>query len=693
MSRALEVIDKWWKAEAPRHFLWVPVGFAGGVALYFSLSIEPALWLLWVIATCALSLTIGFRKKAYVPCLTLLLITLGAAWAATSAHSKSAIRLQEALDPRSVKGVVSYIERTEHGVRITLKQVTIKGFPTEKTPESVRLSVRLKPDSELELPHIGEAINITAGLRPPMGPVLPHGFDFARFFYFREIGAVGYGLPPWRIRSHQPEKTLSDHFWDWRIRITEDILDTVGKETGGIAAGLITGDARAISEEDFKALRASNLYHIIAISGEHMVIIAGVIFVGLRLLALLLLPARYAYRPQVKTAAAVMSLVLVTAYLFVTGLPISAVRAYVMIVLVLLAVVFHRQVDAMRSLSITALIMLVWDPANLFDPGFQLSFAATLAIIALVETTLLNTPETLDETWPQKLWRIGKAMLLVSVVAEAATMPLVIAMFNNFSPYGVFANMLATTLVSLFLMPTVALYFILLPFGLHHAALWLMNLGIKALLGIAYWVSSLPHAQLFLPSIPGYGVAIIVLGLLWCCLWRTRTRRYGIIAILIGFSTITLNRAPDMLVGAELKQVAFKTEYGHVLARGRRNSMVPNLWANGLGYDELPKAPDAVWQCEERNKNCIAIVGSYVIGFPEDAQSLQVYCAKAELIFSKTDGETCENGVQIIGKTKRASGGVTALWFRKNGNIHLENSQKWQGNRPWGNVNMDENEE
>jgi competence protein ComEC len=684
MSRAIEAISKWWRAEATRHFLWLPAGFAGGIALYYGLPNEPSNPLLTIGAGVAFVLMLILWRHARAVGIALFVIAAGAAWANFSAHQSEHIQLAEALEPRPMMGTVSYIERTEHGVRLTLKDVWIKDVFEEKVPTLVRLTVRLKSDSTLELPHIGESIWIMAGLRPPMGPALPYGFDFARYFYFRDIGAVGYGLPPWFVRGEQPTTTLADTFWDWRIRITEDIIKTTGKATGGVAAGLITGDGRAISEADFEALRASNLYHIIAISGEHMVVIAGVIFVSLRLLALLILPRRLAFRPQVKTFAAALSLILVTAYLFVTGLPISAVRAYFMIFLVLMAVIFRRQVDAMRSLAIAALVMLVIDPSDLLEPGFQLSFAATMAIIALVEITILRPTDRIENGRFRRGLRLIFAMLMISVVAEAATGPLVVAMFNNVSLYGIPANMLATSLVSLYLMPTVALYFILLPFGWQHGALWLMNWGIKGLLGIAHWIASFPHAQMFSPSIPGYGVVLFVFGLMWICLWQTRVRRYGIIAMVLGIATVMLNHSPDMLVGSELKQLAFRSGDNYVLARGRKGSMIPSIWANGLGYKELPKAGKDVWQCEgPRNKNCTAQFMGITAAFPADAEHFASACHNTDIIFTTDEYPVCENGAQVVDKVMLQGSNVLALWVDKNKKIRIEKSSDWQGDRPW----------
>jgi competence protein ComEC len=685
----MDVINNWWKAEATRHFLWVPVCFAAGIAGYYGLAHEPARWLLPSLSLLSLLATVLLRRRALPLMLGLLLVMLGATLAQYRTHAHAPTMLRESLSPRTVLGVVKDIERTQTGVRLLLSNVTVDGLASTLTPKQIRLSVKFKKGANFELPRVGDGIKIRAGLMPPMGPALPGGFDFARYFYFKDIGAVGYGLPPWEVVGTQSDNSRAARFWTWRANLTDRIVKQLGAETGGIAAGLITGDGRAISEEDFKALRASNLYHIIAISGEHMVIISGVIFVALRLL-MLLLPVQLALRPEGKSMAAALTLALVTLYLFVTGLPTSAVRAYVMIVLVLLAVLFRRHVDPMRSLAIAALLMLAYDPAMLLDPGFQLSFAATLAIVALVEARVFRLPPSIERGRVRMALHHMVTLVLVAVVAEAATAPLAISMFNNFSLYGVLANSLATPLVSLFLMPVVALFFILLPLGLEGFALSLLHYGISALLGLAQWVAGLPHAQLFVPTMPDWGLALYAIGLLWACLWHTRIRCVGALVALLGVATLVLTRTPDMLVTGTLKQVAFRSADGYVLGLGRVDAMIPEMWANGLGYKVLEKADTPHWRCDALG--CVAQVNGQKVALPINLAALAEDCTRAKVIIAAQSPVKCTSNVQMIDARALTDNSVTALWLGEGASPRIESSADWQGERPWS-VRVDDGEE
>jgi competence protein ComEC len=582
------------------------------------------------------------------------------------------------MTPRPVTGIVTDVERTENGLRITLDKVTINRLPEDQTPERVRLTLRLKQDAALEFPRVGSRIELLAGLLPPMGPAMPHGFDFARYFYFRGIGAVGYGLPPWKLLPELPRNGLVEQFVNWRIDLTESIITQLGPRHGPIAAGLITGEDRAIQETDYEALKAANLYHIIAISGGHMVVISGLVFLLARWL-LLCLPGSLRYRPEMKSLAASITLALVTLYLFVTGMPPSAVRAYVMIALVLLAVMLRRQVDPMRSLVVAALIMLVLDPSDLFEPGFQLSFLATLAIVALVERIFMRP--NLSATLPSRLGRLLLTTFLISLVAEAATAPLVIAQFNQFAIYGVPANMIATPLVSLLLMPVVALFFVLLPFGAEQPALWALNFGIEALLRIAHEVASWPQARIFLPSLPGWGLTMFVLGLLWFCFFLRRPRWLGVPVMAVGILSLYTNHVPDLLVGSEVKQIALRTDDGYMLARGRSDSMIPQLWANGLGHEELPAIgrKHTAWRCDRLG--CVGVIDKKRIAFPTLPAAVLDDCRLSDVLVTPLRRLRCDHAWVISGWDLRHKG-THAFWL-EDGRFRIETSADWQGKRPW----------
>lgn len=679
MSR--KQIAQWWESERPRRFLALALLFPVGIALYFSLPAEPHWeWMLaMLLCFAAISAGLWRRHRLRLPITALFIVGLGMCWATMHTAWQDHTMLGRALTPRMVEGTVQDVERTERGLRLTLDAPTIRGLAPEQTPARIRLGLRLKQDAVPEFPAIGSRVALMAGLLPPMGPAMPHGFDFARYFYFRGIGAVGYGLPPWNVVQPAQEQGIAQGFANWRMRLTENIITQLGPRKGPIAAGLITGEDKAIQEADFEVLKVANLYHIIAISGGHMVVITGVVFLLLRWLTLCL-PSGLRYRPEMKSAAAAATLVLVTGYLFVTGMPPSAVRAYVMIALVLLAVLLRRQVNPMRSLVLAALLMLAYDPSDLFEPGFQLSFVATLAIIALVERVVLQGQH--GTPWRARIWRVVLASFLIAVVAEAATAPLVLAQFNQFASYGILANVVATPLVSLLMMPLVALYFLLLPLGLEGAALWALGYTITAMLWIAHTVASWPGAVHYLPLLPGWGVVAFVLGLVWFCIWQQRPRWLGVPLMLAGVGSLWLVQLPDLLVGPELKQIALRTPTGYALARGRADALVPELWAHALGEKQLPPMPkhDPLWRCDALG--CVARIEGVSVAFPVQGMAVAEDCRMAGLLVTTLRSVRCGRQAMVVDGWQLRRTGTQAFWIDGK-TIRREHSAMWQGQRPW----------
>ncbi|MFN7401117.1 MAG: ComEC/Rec2 family competence protein, partial [Alphaproteobacteria bacterium] len=265
------ILNLW--REGTAGLLLMPIAFIAGIALYFALPVEPHLLPLALAVAMLAAWWWRWRRRAHPATRTALaafFVALGVFWACLYTAQIRHPMLERAMTPRPVTGIIENIEITAKGHRITLAAVTIAGLAPEQTPHRVRLALRGKiPDLQM-----GDSVRLNAGLLPPMGPALPHSFDFARYFFFRDIGAVGYGLNPITITDKAREGEGWSAMWArWRHHLTENIMATLPLPHGAVAAGLITGEDAAIPEATFDQLRAANLVHIIAISGTHMVMI------------------------------------------------------------------------------------------------------------------------------------------------------------------------------------------------------------------------------------------------------------------------------------------------------------------------------------------------------------------------------------------------------------------------------------
>ena len=249
-------------------------------------------------------------------------------------------------------------------IRVTLDEVQLKRVPVERTPRRVRVSFH--GDIPIEL-RPGQRVMTTAHLSPPQGPVEPGGFDFRRHAWFQELGAVGYTRTPVLLVAPAAPSGLALRLLSLRMAISARVQQVLPGDTGGFAAAVTTGDRSAMSGSSVDALRASNLAHLLAISGLHMGLLTGFVFLALRV-GLSLVPA-LALRWPIKKLAAVGALAAASAYLALSGGSVATERAFVMVAVVLCAVLVDRRAFSLRAVALAALVVVVPASRSAPEPG------------------------------------------------------------------------------------------------------------------------------------------------------------------------------------------------------------------------------------------------------------------------------------------------------------------------------------
>ncbi|MCP1844302.1 ComEC/Rec2-related protein [Bradyrhizobium sp. USDA 4523] len=251
----------------------------------------------------------------------------------------------------------------------------------------VRLSVK-----KGTAPDVGSFVELKARLLPPLGPQRPGSYDFGRDLYFQGIGASGFVMGA--VKTREPPATggfalrYAAFMQGLRDAIDARIRTTLDGDQRAIATALLTGRRDAISTPVNDAMFISGLGHVLSISGYHMAVVAGVVFFAVRAL-LALFPALTAGHPIKKWAAAA-ALVAAAFYLLLSGAEVATQRSFFMTAVVLLAVIVDRRAITFRTLAVAALIVLAIAPEALVHPSFQMSFAATLGLVALVQIGLPN---------------------------------------------------------------------------------------------------------------------------------------------------------------------------------------------------------------------------------------------------------------------------------------------------------------
>lgn len=584
MRPALRAMQDAFDAQRGALFPWAPVCLGLGVGLYFALRAEPPAWVLWTCGGAGGMLLLLYLRTRFILIAALGLIACGVALAGARAHAVAGPKL----DFRyygAVQGRIVGIDRSaSDAVRLTLDRVVLERMAPADTPTRVRIS--LHGQQGYITPQPGAVVILTGHLAPPSGAVEPGGFDFRRHAWFLRLGAVGYTRNPVLLLEPpgQGQAVFKARMW-----LSARVQAALPGETGAFAAALTAGDRSAMGQDMVEALRATNLAHLLAISGLHMGLLAGFVFAALRL-GLLLIPRARHYWP-VKRVAAMGALVAAAGYLALSGGNVATERAFIMVSVALVALLFDRRALSLRSVAIAALIILCLQPETLLSPGFQMSFAATTAMVAAFERSAYYQRRY---RWPR--WTGPVISVLVSsAVAGAATAPVGIAHFNYSASYGLLANLIAVWVMGVWVMPLAVLAAVLMPFGVDWIALTLMGFGLDWVLFVATTIAGWEGAVRPVPA-PGPAVLpLMAAGGLLLCLWQGWGRMAGLGPLAAALWLWVQSDRPPVLIADSGALVGVLTEQGRALSRPRGSGFVAGVWLENDGTLRSQEDAAALW--------------------------------------------------------------------------------------------------
>ena len=554
------------EAERAQLFPWFAVAFGVGVTAYFAADREPVVWIVVPIALAlAAAAFLARRVRYFAP---VVLIAAAAAGFATATLKTERIAhgvLARPMFSVTVAGFVETREERERSDRFVLRLDRFEpARPTADTPnlERVRLSVK-----KGTAPAVGSYVELKARLSPPFTALYPSGYDFARDIYFQRIGASGFVLG-----AIKPLAAPADGGWWLRYAVAvngmRDAIDarirqTLSGDARAIASALLTGKRDAISTPVNDAMFVSGLGHVLSISGYHMAIVAGAVFFAVR--ALLALFPALTVGFAIKKWAALAALAAAAFYLVLSGAEVATQRSFLMTAVVLIGVMVDRRAITFRTLAVAALVVMLVAPEAVVHPSFQMSFAATLGLVALMDRdrALLSLADN-SGVARAALWggREIALLLLASFVAGLATMPYAAFHFHRATPYGVLANLLAMPVVSGLVMPAGLLGLLAMPFGFDGVFWRLMELGIGWMIAVSQWVAALPGA---VGRVPTFGIApllLATLGIVAICLLRTPLRWLGGLPVLLAVMLALSTPQPDILIASDGQSVAVRRADG-----------------------------------------------------------------------------------------------------------------------------------
>lgn len=601
-------------AQADRWFLWAPVAFGGGCATYVGARAEPAWILALTPAICCFAAAVAARGRIRMRALVIA-IMLAAFFACGFAAGKirNALVAGPVVPPVGVVSVSGWVVDVDSpgatGQRIIVAPTSIGGLAPDALPRRIRVTLREAPSGP------GSPVRFRALLNPPPQPAIPGGYEFARNAWFNGIGGSGVALtspqmvslpdPDWRLRLSMAVNSA-------RWSLAQRIVAHMSSGSAGLGAAMITGHEAWIDEETETTLRDAGLAHIISISGLHMAIVGGFAFFLARV-SIAAVPW-LALRVPGKKVAACVGLAAVCSYLVLSGTPPPAERAAITASIAFGAILADRRAISLHALAIAALVVLAWQPEAVAEAGFQMSFAATAALVALAELWR-RPPREINTPWPIRavqnagLW-LGVA-LMASLVAGLATGPFAIQHFNRVAVFGLPANLLTEPLSSFVIMPFLALGALFETVGLGGPFLGVASFGIDLMNSAAAWFASREHATLLVSSAPVAALPVSFLGILWLCLMKGWLRWLGLPA---AFAVCLWPRpeAPMAWIASDGATAVIRQGERAILLRPDTKLFGAEQWANhhGLAQDaDGMAARDEAFDCS--SQSCRPLYDSY----------------------------------------------------------------------------------
>ncbi|WP_323778014.1 ComEC/Rec2 family competence protein [Leisingera sp.] len=662
--------------QAQRGYLfpWTPVFLGAGIGAYFSLKTEPGAAVFSALALCALLMAagaVGRRPLAFLlwgPALA----AAGLCLAGARAHLVSA----PVLDFRyygAVEGRVAGVDRSPtDALRLTLDQVRLDRVAPADTPARVRISLK----AQAQVPPPGARVMTTAHLLPPQGPAEPGGFDFRRHAWFRQLGGLGYTRGP-VLLAEEPGQSLAVE----RLRrgVAQGLQDRIAGETGGFAAAITTGDRSGVGQQTLTALRQSNLAHLLAISGLHMGLLTGFVFAALRILVNLIPPL--ALRWPVKKLAALAALAAGAGYIALSGGNVATERAFVMVAVMFAAVLLNRRAITLRAVAVAAWIVLLRRPESLLSPGFQMSFAATAALVA-VFATLRDKEVPLGPRWLRPVL----AVVISSAVAGAATAPFAAAHFNTVPHYGLLANLLSVPVMGSVVIPAAVLALCLAPFGLEMAGLTVMQWGLDWILAVAGGVSGFDGALSHVPAPGGWVLPLFAAGMLFAVIWQGRLRLAGLLPAACAMLMWSAAERPVVLIADSGGLIGVMAPEGRALSRAKGQGFTAKIWLENDGDPAGQIAAAARWTDQAGALPVWEGPGFRLLHAPGKRKLAQINkCKDIDIIISTVTAQTPGNCLLLTPEVMRQTGSIAVT---ATGGLQtsrgVSGQRLWTGWRPEG---------
>lgn len=488
------------------------IGFLVGVLICQSLADLPSIeWSL--LLTIIIPLAIGFPKFRPV-----FFIAIGFLYSVLIAHDKVAGQIFPSLEGKDllVAGIVSSLpSKSSDRTRFHLDVIDLSELQKEATQKTPSTSISGQVPRRIQLSwyktappiSVGQHWQLVVRLKRPHGFSNPGGYDYEAYLYQQDIHATGY------VRDHSKTQGLNrligiDDSWrstihQLRERLSAAIAAQLPENAAaGFISALVVGDRQAIDSEQWRVLTGTGTNHLMAISGLHIGLVAGLVF----FLAGQLwrrLPYLTLYIPTPK-AAAVCAILAALAYAALAGFTLPTQRALIMVMVAMLAIWSQRSVIPSQILSIALMAVLIYDPTAVISGSFWLSFGA----VAIIFYTMVGRLST-TSWW----WKWGRVQWVIAV----GLAPILLFWFQQVPLVSPIANLVAVPVVSFITVPLSLLGGLLLLVweDMAYWTLWLAALSLDMLWPLLNSLSRLDTLLWITPKPPTWTLLPALIGLVW----------------------------------------------------------------------------------------------------------------------------------------------------------------------------------
>lgn len=464
-------------------FLFVPFILAAGGATYFTWPYEPNIFLVTVAAVLFAAVAIWARIPKL--CRGIAIFMFGFCYAAMFTHLVDTPTISRNLYDINITGTVQNIDFADTKTRIYLK-INADDINAGNGYANVKLTV---PD-EVNIPGIGDTIWTTATLFKPSIASAPETFDYARWAYFNNLTATGYITSIQRIeQQHKPSIS--------KLRTT--IHDTTNSF---LVDSLVLGYKNAVPKNDNTIWTTSGVGHVWSISGFHMTLVGGWLFIVFCILCKCV--PYMTRRIPAKIPATIFAWCGLLFYLFLSGTDVATVRAFLMTTFVFAALIFGRSAISIRNVAIVFCCMFLTNPHCIMQVGFQLSFAAVYGMVWLYSEQKPKMPNN-------KILKIIWATILTSVIATVFTTPFIATHFGSVPVYGLIGNLIILPMFSVIIMPLTIIGTITAFLGFHTPIAIAENVY-DFTLRCAEQISELPIASITVPHVSNGALVCFIAG-------------------------------------------------------------------------------------------------------------------------------------------------------------------------------------